>query len=72
MMIFKKKLEMALEQEKEEEKEEKEEKKETQEENKEKENKNKEDPIFDKIKTILGKIIVENLFSNKQELKKSI
>ena len=65
---FKKKLEMALEQ------EQVAVEKETQEEEKdeEKENKNKykEDPRFDNIKSILGNKIVENLFSNKWESKK--
>ena len=62
---FQKKLEMALEQ------EQVEGEKENQEEDKnEKENKYKEDPRFDNIKLILGNKIVEDLFSNKWELKK--
>ena len=67
---FQKKLELALEQEQiEGEKESQEEEKENENE-KENKNKYKEDPRFDNIKAILGNQIVENLFSNKWELKK--
>ena len=66
---FQKKLEMALEQEKEEAEKESQEENKEEEENKNK-NKYKEDPRFDNIKSILGNKIVENLFSNKWELKK--
>ena len=67
---FQKKLELALEQEQiEGEKENQEEEKENENE-KENKNKYKEDPRFDNIKAILGNQIVENLFSNKWELKK--
>ena len=65
---FQKKLEMALEQEKVE--VEKENQEEENDEDKENKNKYKEDPRFDNIKSILGNKIVENLFSNKWELKK--